>query len=113
MAQMFKMMNGARIAVGMQGVGVASSAFLNALEYARERKQGASIEQWKDATAPRVAILQHADVRRMLLDMKARVEGIPLPRHQARPPPGLPERPAPRPTSAPGSIQPGPGRDLL
>jgi alkylation response protein AidB-like acyl-CoA dehydrogenase len=76
MAQMFKMMNGARIAVGIQGVGVASSAFLNALEYARDRKQGASIEHWKDATAPRVPILQHADVRRMLLDMKARVEGI-------------------------------------
>jgi len=76
MAQMFKMMNGARIAVGIQGVGVASSAFLNALEYARERKQGASIEHWKDATAPRVPILEHADVRRMLLDMKARVEGI-------------------------------------
>jgi alkylation response protein AidB-like acyl-CoA dehydrogenase len=76
MAQMFRMMNGARIAVGMQGLGIASSAYLNALEYARERKQGAAIEHWKDATAPRVAILQHADVRRMLLDMKARVEGI-------------------------------------
>ena len=76
MSQMFKMMNGARIAVGMQGYSVASSAFLNALEYARERKQGASIQHWKDATAPRVPIVQHADVRRMLLDMKARVEGI-------------------------------------
>jgi alkylation response protein AidB-like acyl-CoA dehydrogenase len=76
MAQMFQMMNGARIAVGVQGVGVASAAFVNALEYARERKQGASIERWKDATAPRVPILLHADVRRMLLDMKARVEGI-------------------------------------
>jgi hypothetical protein len=76
MAQMFKMMNSARIAVGVQGVSVASSAFLNALEYAKERKQGAAIEQWKDAAAPRVPIVQHADVRRMLLDMKARVEGI-------------------------------------
>jgi alkylation response protein AidB-like acyl-CoA dehydrogenase len=76
MAQMFRMMNGARIAVGMQGLGIASSAYLNALEYARERKQGSAIEHWKDATAPRVPILQHADVRRMLLDMKARVEGI-------------------------------------
>ena len=76
MPQMFKMMNGARIAVGVQGVAVASTAFLNALEYAKERKQGASITHWKDATAPRVAILEHADVRRMLLDMKARVEGI-------------------------------------
>ena len=76
MSQMFKMMNGARIAVGVQGTSVASSAFLNALEYARDRKQGASMEHWKDATAPRVSILEHADVRRMLIDMKARVEGI-------------------------------------
>ena len=42
MPQMFKLMNGARIAVGVQGVAVASSAYLNALEYAKERKQGAS-----------------------------------------------------------------------
>lgn len=76
MPQMFKLMNSARIAVGVQGVSLASSAFLNALEYARERKQGSSITHWKDATAPRVPILEHADVRRMLLDMKARVEGI-------------------------------------
>ena len=41
---MFKMMNGARIAVGVQGISVASSAFLNALEYAKERKQGSSID---------------------------------------------------------------------
>ncbi|MDB4996682.1 MAG: Acyl-CoA dehydrogenase [Myxococcaceae bacterium] len=76
MPQMFKMMNGARIAVGIQGVGVASTAFLNALDYAKDRKQGASISNWKDATAPRVPIIEHADVRRMLLDMKSRVEGI-------------------------------------
>ena len=73
---MFKLMNSARIAVGMQGLSVASSAYLNALEYARERKQGSAITHWKDATAPRVPILEHADVRRMLLDMKSRVEGI-------------------------------------
>ena len=42
MTQMFKMMNGARIAVGLQGLGLMSTAYLNALEYARERKQGAS-----------------------------------------------------------------------
>jgi alkylation response protein AidB-like acyl-CoA dehydrogenase len=76
MPQMFKLMNSARIAVGVQGISVASSAFLNALEYAKERKQGSAITHWKDATAPRVPILEHADVRRMLLDMKARVEGI-------------------------------------
>jgi alkylation response protein AidB-like acyl-CoA dehydrogenase len=76
MPQMFRMMNGARIGVGVQGVSVASAAYLNALEYARDRKQGPSIAHWKDATSPRVAIVEHPDVRRMLLDMKARVEGI-------------------------------------
>jgi hypothetical protein len=76
MSQMFKMMNGARIGVGLLSVAVASTAYLNALEYARDRKQGAHISRWKDATAPRVPIVQHPDVRRMLLDMKSRVEGI-------------------------------------
>lgn len=76
MPQMFVMMNAARISVGVQGLSLASSAYLNALEYAKERKQGASMTHWKDPTAPRVAIIEHADVRRMLLDMKARVEGL-------------------------------------
>jgi alkylation response protein AidB-like acyl-CoA dehydrogenase len=76
MSQMFRMMNGARIAVALQGLGVASAAYLNALEYAKDRKQGAHFTKWKDASAPRVAIIEHPDVRRMLLDMKARVEGI-------------------------------------
>jgi alkylation response protein AidB-like acyl-CoA dehydrogenase len=76
MSQMFHLMNFARIGVGLQGLSLASSAYLNALEYARDRKQGSSIKQWKDATAPRVPIIEHADVRRMLLDMKAKVEGI-------------------------------------
>lgn len=76
MAQMFRMMNGARILVGVQGVAVASTAYLNALDYARERLQGPSINHWKDPTAPRVSIIEHADVRRMLLEMKAKVEGI-------------------------------------
>jgi alkylation response protein AidB-like acyl-CoA dehydrogenase len=76
MSQMFHLMNSARIGVGIQSLALASSAFLNALDYARERKQGSSIKQWKDATAPRVPIIEHPDVRRMLLDMKARVEGV-------------------------------------
>jgi alkylation response protein AidB-like acyl-CoA dehydrogenase len=75
MPQMFKLMNAARISVGGQGVALASSAYLNALDYAKERKQGSSITHWKDATAPRVPIIEHADVRRMLLHMKAIVEG--------------------------------------
>jgi len=76
MSQMFRMMNGARIAVGIQGLAAAGSAYLNALEYARERKQGPHFTKWKDPTVPRVPILEHPDVRRMLLDMKSHVEGI-------------------------------------
>ena len=76
MSQMFHLMNVARIGVGLQGLALASSAYLNALEYAKDRKQGSSIKHWKDATAERVAIIEHPDVKRMLLDMKARVEGI-------------------------------------
>jgi hypothetical protein len=76
MRQMFRMMNGARIAVGVQGVAVASTAYLNALAYARERLQGSSVRHFKDPSAPRVPILEHADVRRMLLEMKAKVEGM-------------------------------------
>ncbi len=74
--QMFTMMNGARIEVGMQGLAIAGSAYLNALDYAKERKQGPSVKNWKDPEAPKVAIIEHPDVRRMLLDMKSRVEGI-------------------------------------
>lgn len=76
MSQMFQLMNFARIGVGVQGLALASSAYLNALDYAKDRKQGSSIKQWKDASAPRVAIIEHPDVRRMLLDMKSRVEGL-------------------------------------
>ncbi len=76
MSQMFRLMNTARIGVGLQALALASSAYLNALEYAKDRKQGAHITSWKDPTAPRVAIIEHPDVRRMLLDMKSRVEGL-------------------------------------
>ncbi len=74
--QMFRMMNFARIGVGIQGLATASAAYLSALEYAKERKQGPSIKAWKDPEAPKVAIINHPDVRRMLIDMKAKVEGI-------------------------------------
>src|SRR5438477_2180914 len=76
MSQMFHLMNYARIGVGIQGLALASSAYLNALDYAKDRKQGSSIKQWKDATAPRVPIIEHPDVRRMLLDMKSKTEGL-------------------------------------
>ncbi len=76
MRQMFHMMNFARIGVGLQGLSVASSAYLNALQYSRERKQGPNMREWKNPEAPKVPIIEHPDVRRMLVDMKARVEGI-------------------------------------
>jgi alkylation response protein AidB-like acyl-CoA dehydrogenase len=76
MRQMFRMMNHARIAVGVQGIALASTAYLNALAYARERRQGSSIHRFKDPDAPRVPIVEHSDVRRLLLEMKAKVEGM-------------------------------------
>ncbi len=76
MKQMFQLMNGARIEVGVQGLAVAATAYLNALAYARERQQGVSVKRFKDPSAPRVAIIEHSDVRRMLLEMKSKVEGM-------------------------------------
>jgi len=73
---MFQMMNEARIGVGMQGVTSASIAYLHALQYAKDRIQGSSIRHFKDPTAPRVPIIQHPDVRRMLLYMKSNVESM-------------------------------------
>jgi hypothetical protein len=70
------MMNEARIAVGLQSVASASIAYLHALNYAKERLQGSSLLDMKNPEAPRVPIIQHADVRRMLMWMKAHVEGM-------------------------------------
>ncbi|MDL2269092.1 acyl-CoA dehydrogenase [Desulfosarcina sp. OttesenSCG-928-A07] len=69
MRGMFVMMNEARLDVGMQGVGCSSASYLNALNYARERVQGRALTATgKDA--PGVAIINHPDVRRMLMNMK-------------------------------------------
>ncbi len=76
MKQMFHMMNGARIEVGVQGLAIAATAYYNALAYARDRKQGSSVKQFKNPDAPRVAIIEHSDVRRMLMEMKSRTEGM-------------------------------------
>jgi hypothetical protein len=75
MRAMFKMMNAARLQVGLQGLGFASSSYLNALDYARKRIQGRSLIDFKDKSAPAVPIIQHPDVKRMLLSMKAFTEG--------------------------------------
>ncbi len=74
--QMFRMMNGARIAVGVQGLAIAATAYLNALAYARDRLQGTSVKQFKNPNAPKVPIIEHSDVRRMLLEIKSKVEGM-------------------------------------
>lgn len=74
LACMFQMMNEARIMVGLNGVATASVAYHESLAYARDRTQGRSVTA-KDPTAPPLAIVRHADVRRMLLRQKAIVEG--------------------------------------
>jgi acyl-CoA dehydrogenase len=72
--QLVPLMNQARMSTGMFGVGIASSAYLHAVAYARKRQQGRPIESATDPRARRVCIIEHADVQRMLLDMKVRVE---------------------------------------
>ena len=72
---MFHMMNEARIGVGLQGLALAAQAYNYAREYALERIQGVEIEQMRNLEAPRIAISEHPDVRRMLLVSKAVVEG--------------------------------------
>jgi len=69
-------MNEARLGVGFQAFNYASTAYLYALNYARERVQGRDLEAGKDPDAPAVPIIRHPDVRRMLLGMKAYVDGM-------------------------------------
>lgn len=73
---MFQLMNEARIGVGLQGIASASIAYLHAVQYARERLQGSSLMDLKNPEAPRVPIIQHPDVRRMLLWMKSNTESM-------------------------------------
>jgi alkylation response protein AidB-like acyl-CoA dehydrogenase len=76
MRAMFLMMNEARLLVGMQGFCCASASYLNALDYARQRVQGKNLLQMMDKSAPSVPIIQHPDVRRMLLTMKAYISAM-------------------------------------
>ena len=76
MKVMFQMMNEARLGVGLQGVSAAAIAYQHAVRYARERLQGSSLMDFKNPEAPRVPIIQHPDVRRMLLWMKAYTESM-------------------------------------
>ncbi len=74
MRAMFLMMNEARQLVGLQGFGVATASYMYAVNYARERIQGKHLKSGKDG--PSVPIIQHPDVRRQLLTMKAYVDGM-------------------------------------
>ncbi len=76
MKVMFQLMNEARIGVGVQSLALSGIAYLHALNYAKDRFQGSSLLEMKNPAAPQVPIIQHADIRRMLLWMKAHVEGF-------------------------------------
>jgi alkylation response protein AidB-like acyl-CoA dehydrogenase len=76
MPAMFMMMNGARLGVGLQGLGLAEVAYQNALTYARDRVQGRSVRGPQNPRGDADPIVVHPDVRRMLMTMKAYVEGM-------------------------------------
>ncbi len=75
-AQMFQVIEYARMMVGTKAISTLSTGYLNALEYAKLRVQGADLTQMTDKTAPRVAITAHPDVRRSLMLQKAYAEGL-------------------------------------
>jgi len=74
--QMFRVIENARMLIGVKSTATLSTGYLNALEYATVRKQGAHITQATDKTAPRVEIINHPNVRRMLMEQKAHAEGL-------------------------------------
>src|SRR6202012_2348421 len=74
--QMFKIIEYARMMVGTKAIATLSTGYLNALEYAKTRIQGADLTQMTDKTAPRVTILHHPDVRRALMTQKSYAEGL-------------------------------------
>lgn len=76
MKVMFRLMNAARIHTGVQAEAVSSAAYMHAVTYARNRIQGAHITQMMNPAASKVAIIEHPDVKRMLLYMKSTIEGM-------------------------------------
>jgi alkylation response protein AidB-like acyl-CoA dehydrogenase len=74
--QMFMVIEDARMMVGTKAIATLSTGYLNALEFARNRVQGADLTRMTDKTAPRVTIIHHPDVRRMLMLQKAYAEGM-------------------------------------
>ena len=75
-AQMFKVIEYARMMVGTKAIATLSTGYLNALDYAKTRIQGADLTQMTDKTAPRVTIIHHPDVRRALMTQKSYAEGL-------------------------------------
>jgi len=75
-AQMFRVIEHARMLVGTKAIATLSTGYLNALEYAKTRVQGADLTQAADRTAPRVTIIHHPDVRRSLMTQKSFTEGL-------------------------------------
>jgi alkylation response protein AidB-like acyl-CoA dehydrogenase len=75
-AQMFQVIEYARMMVGTKAIGTLSAGYLAALEYAKERVQGADLPRMLDKAAPRVTITHHPDVRRMLMLQKSYAEGL-------------------------------------
>lgn len=75
-AQMFKVIEYARMLVGTKAIATLSTGYLNALDYAKNRVQGADLAQMLDKAAPRVTITHHPDVRRSLMTQKAYAEGL-------------------------------------
>ena len=74
--QMFRVIENARMFVGAKAIATLSTGYLNALEFAKERVQGADLTQASDKAAPRVTITHHPDVRRSLLTQKSFAEGL-------------------------------------
>jgi alkylation response protein AidB-like acyl-CoA dehydrogenase len=75
-AQMFRMIEHARMLVGTKAIATLSTGYLNALEYAKTRVQGPDLTQATDRTAPRVRITYHPDMRRSLMTQKSFTEGL-------------------------------------
>ena len=75
-AQMFRIIEFARMMVGTKAIATLSTGYLNALEYAKQRVQGAALTQMTNKMAPRVSITHHPDVRRSLMLQKAYAEGL-------------------------------------
>ncbi|EOM76715.1 butyryl-CoA dehydrogenase [Rhodococcus rhodnii LMG 5362] len=75
-AQMFDVIEHARMMVGTKAISTLSTGYLNALAYAKDRVQGADLTQMTDKSAPRVTITHHPDVRRALMIQKAYAEGL-------------------------------------